>query len=222
MLPQSGSALARRELATRNARWAGALARQLASIGVKPNAVSVGGVVFAAIAGGAFALVPRVQGSGTAAALLFVAAAGIQLRLLCNMLDGMLAVEHRLGSKLGDLYNELPDRLADVIILVGAGYALPRDGHGIVLGWSAAVCAVFTAYVRVLAGSLGVRQHFIGPMAKQHRMFMLTVAALLAISQVLRGRPPHALEVGLIVIVGGAIVTAIRRVARLAAELSGR
>ena len=43
------------------------------------------------------------------------------------------------------------------------------------LGWAAAVLAVLTAYVRVLGGSLGLTQHFIGPMAKQHRMFTLTL-----------------------------------------------
>ena len=43
-------------------------------------------------------------------ALLLLAAAGIQLRLLCNLLDGMLAVEEGFKSKTGDIYNDLPDR----------------------------------------------------------------------------------------------------------------
>jgi phosphatidylglycerophosphate synthase len=42
-------------------------------------------------------------------AVMFVGAmAGIQLRLLCNMLDGMVAVEHKMHSKTGELYNEVP------------------------------------------------------------------------------------------------------------------
>ena len=82
--------------------------------------------------------------------------------------------------------------------------------------------AVFTAYVRVLAGSLRQRQHFIGPMAKQHRMFTLTVATLLAAGEVIADLPSRVLLVGLVVIVAGSVVTAIRRIGRLARELEGR
>ena len=75
-----------------------------------------------------------------------------------------------------------------------------RDSRGArraALGWSAAVAAVFTAYIRVLGGSLGAVQHFIGPMAKQHRMFTLTVGTLLAAVEVSAGMPPRALRVAL-------------------------
>ncbi len=34
--------------------------------------------------------------------------AGIQLRLLCNMLDGMIAVDTNHRTKTGELYNEIP------------------------------------------------------------------------------------------------------------------
>ena len=108
-----------------------------------------------------------------------MAAVAIQLRLLCNLVDGMLAVEEGFSTKTGDIYNDLPDRISDVLILVGAGYSRGSRMRS-TLGWLAAVLAVLTAYVRVLGGSLGVTQHFIGPMAKQHRMFALTIATLLS------------------------------------------
>lgn len=215
------AATPRRKLATRNARWAAALARSLGRAGVRPNAVSIAGVVFAVAAGLALAMTPTVQ-SGTRVALLLAAAACIQLRLLCNLLDGMLAVEEGFKSKTGDLFNDLPDRLADVVILVGAGYAVRGLSYGVPLGWAAAVLAVFTAYVRVLAGSLRQTQRFIGPMAKQHRMFTLTLATLLATAEVLADMPPRAVCFGLVVIVAGSVVTAIRRIARLASELEAR
>ena len=53
--------------------------------------------------------------------------------------------------------------------------------------------AVFTAYVRLLGGSLGMTQHFIGPMAKQHRMFTLTLVTLLAAVESMLGVPPRAM-----------------------------
>lgn len=205
------TAAPRRELATRNRSWARAVAAWLAARGVRPNAVSVASVVVAAITAGAF-----VTGWPLAAA------AGIQLRLLCNMLDGMLAVEGGLKTKTGDIFNELPDRLADVVMLVGAGYALRELPHGPVLGWLAAVLALMTAYVRVLSGSLGLPQHFLGPMAKQHRMFVLTLGALAAAGEALVGRPPRAIAVALGMIVLGSAITTWRRAARLLLDAEAR
>ncbi len=215
------AAAPRRVLATRNASWARALARRLAAWGVRPNAVSIAGVGFAFVCGGAFILSSRVSGGGRAAVLL-AAAACIQLRLVCNLLDGMLAVEEGLKGKAGEIFNDLPDRVADVLILVAAGYAAPPATRGAVLGWAAAVAAVFTAYVRVLAGSLGLRQHFIGPMAKQHRMFTLTVATLAAAAQALAGQSSTAIAAGLALIVAGSVVTAIRRTRRMLDEAVAR
>jgi phosphatidylglycerophosphate synthase len=211
----------RRILATRNARWAKALARCLGRAGVRPNAVSIASVVFASGASLAFSLAPDVE-SGLRAVFLLVAAAAIQLRLLCNLLDGMLAVEEGFRSKAGDIYNDLPDRVADVLILTGAGYALRYLAYGPALGWLAALTAVFTAYVRLLGGSLGVTQPFIGPMAKQHRMFTLTVAALLSAVESQLGLPPRTLRLGLGVIATGSIVTIVRRTRVIVNEVEGR
>jgi phosphatidylglycerophosphate synthase len=55
--------------------------------------------------------------------LLLLAAAGVQFRLLCNLLDGMVAVEVGRKTKGGEVFNELPDRASDVVLLVCAGYA---------------------------------------------------------------------------------------------------
>jgi phosphatidylglycerophosphate synthase len=190
-------------------------------MGVRPNAVSIAGVVFAIGASVAFYAVPELTGGGRAA-LLLVAAASVQLRLLCNLLDGMLAVEEGFKSKTGEIFNDLPDRVADVFILVGAGYSVRYLPYGATLGWAAAVLALFTAYVRILGASLGVTQHFIGPMAKQHRMFTLTVVTLLAAVETLLGMPPLAIRIGLAVIVAGSIVTAFRRARRLVRDVDAR
>jgi phosphatidylglycerophosphate synthase len=211
----------RRVLATRNARWVVALASWLGRIGVRPNAVSIAGVVFALVAAVALGRTSAV-GPSVHVVLLLVAAVGIQLRLLCNLIDGMLAVEGGFKTKTGDLYNDLPDRIADVIILVGAGYAVRALPYGLTLGWSAAVLAVFTAYVRVLGGALRLEQHFVGPMAKQHRMFTLTLASLLSTVEAVANLPPRVMYGGLVLIVTGSIITAIRRIRRLARELEWR
>lgn len=210
----------RRELRTRNAGWARRLARQLARLGVRPNAVSIASVGFAAGAGICLATAPVARG-GARAALLVAAAALVQLRLLCNLLDGMLAVEQGLAAPNGVLYNEIPDRIADVLVLAGAGYAESAP-WGAALGWTAAALALFTAYVRVLGGSLGVTQSFAGPMAKQHRMFTLTVAAMTSAAETWLGLPMRALPLGLSIVVFGSIMTIGRRIHRMSKELEAR
>jgi phosphatidylglycerophosphate synthase len=193
---------------------------------VRPNVISLGSVGFAAIAGLALlATFWSCTGFGTTA-LFVAAAAGIQLRLLCNLMDGMVAVEGGMGGPLGNLYNDLPDRFADVFILLGAGYAV-RDWEcgaldGATLGWLAALAAVLTAYVRVLGAQAGAQQYFLGPMAKPHRMALMTLACLLAAGERLLGWPPRVLAAVLGLIVVGCAITSVRRLVRIAADLRAR
>ncbi len=165
----------RRPLACRQTRWARAMANALAKTRVTPNQVSGTSMVMALIAGAGLALAGYVQGGWQVTALI-AAALFIQLRLLCNLLDGMLAVEAGRASPEGPFWNEVPDRVADLVILVGAGF-----GAGAVwLGWAAGAFAIGTAYLRAFGQSLGQPADFSGPMAKQHRMAVMTGAALLA------------------------------------------
>ncbi len=209
----------RRHLRTRERRSSQVLAATLGKMGVRPNAVSLLSIVFAAVAGGALWSFGALAGGWS---LLLIAALSIQLRLLCNMLDGLLAVEGGFKSALGDLYNEIPDRVADALILVGAGYAIQSLPYGEVLGWTAALLAITTAYVRLLAGSLGAKQLFIGPMAKQHRMFVLTTGCLAAAVEHASRGTVQSLYLAVVLIVAGAAVTVVRRTARLAGELKTR
>jgi phosphatidylglycerophosphate synthase len=211
----------RRPLATRHAAWARSLARWLANAYVMPNSISLASVVFAAGGCAAFAVVPDIDATPRVVAFV-LAALAIQLRLLCNLLDGMIAVEEGFKTKSGDIFNDVPDRVADVLLLAGAGYGLRDIANGPELGWLAAVLALFTAYVRVLGGSLGVAQSFTGPMAKQHRMFALTIASLgAAVESSWRGSR-NAMWLGLLIIVIGSMLTAARRIQSIVAEIDAR
>ena len=160
----------RRPLTSRDADIARRVAARLIARNVSANAVSVSSMGFAAVA--ALCLVETRTASGSAIRILFVLAAlFVQLRLLANLLDGMIAVGSRRASAVGEIYNEVPDRVADVLILVGAGFAL---GGVPALGYLAALAAVFTAYLRALGNSAGVRALFSGPMAKPQRMATIT------------------------------------------------
>jgi phosphatidylglycerophosphate synthase len=211
----------RRPLKTRERRWAHSLARWLAARGVRPNAVSAASVLFAALAG--LCLHLSFEKSSEISALLLVGAAAlVQLRLLCNMLDGLIAVEGGLGSPAGEVWNDLPDRFADALILVGAGLAVRRMPAGVTLGWIAALLAVLTAYVRVLGGALGLPQSFAGPMAKQTRMFFVTLGCLAAAAEAALGRRPIGLYATLLVVASGSAVTVVARTARIVRQLSAR
>ena len=132
--------LTRRPIKARDTNWAASSARWLARVGLRPNQISVLSVVFAGLAAGSLALTPSSPAHWQI--ILYVAAAAcIQLRLLCNLFDGMVAVEGGLKTKSGEIYNELPDRLSDALALVGAGYAFPAQQWSHSLGWAGAVLA---------------------------------------------------------------------------------
>ncbi len=198
----------RRPLKSRGNRWAVLAAQWLARVPVRPNHISLLSVAFAVAAG---------------ISLLFeyflAAAALIQLRLLCNLLDGMVAIEGGLKSKSGEIYNDLPDRISDAVILVLAGYSLGWPTWGRELGWGAALLAVMTAYARVLGGAVGLPQDFRGPMAKPHRMAVLTLGAVGAAIESGFGVAPRSLSISLGVIVIGSMATTMRRTARIVHQL---
>ena len=102
--------------------------------------------------------------------LLFVAPGLCYLRLWCNMLDGMVALASGKASWRGEIINELPDRISDVLIFVGvahSGLAAPALGY-----WSA-IMALLTAYVGTLGQAVGAKREFGGVMAKPWRMVWL-------------------------------------------------
>ena len=139
------------------------------------------------------------------------------------MLDGMVAVESGKSSPLGQLYNEVPDRISDAATLIGLGYAAGSDP---LAGLAAACVAVFVAYVRVQARVAGAPMDFCGPQAKPHRMFVATLAALWAGLAPAAWQPAWGAEgrlgaaaAALSIVIAGGLFTAGRRLMRAAAHL---
>jgi len=211
----------RRPIKARNTRWAAHVAAWLARVGVRPNVISLASALFAGGAGLCLVLTGRT--TGNLQPWLFLTAAGlIQMRLLCNLFDGMVAVEGGYRTRSGEIFNELPDRFADAFIFVGAGYASVRLDWAPVVGWLCAVLAVLTAYVRALGASAGASQQFCGPMAKQHRMAVMTLACCASAVLGWCGMQWPVVAGALILIGGGSVITVIRRVVRIVRELEGR
>jgi phosphatidylglycerophosphate synthase len=212
----------RRPLATRGLAVSGMAARALARTGITPNQISTVGMVFGLASGvalGATALVAdpwwRV--------LFFAGAALTQFRLLCNMLDGMVALEQQSSSRLGELFNEIPDRVSDSATLIGLGFAL---GGNVELGFAAALLAMFTAYIRAMGKAAGAPQQFCGPMSKPQRMFTVTAVAAWCALTPLAWQPTVQLwaplglpALALLLICAGAAVASVRRLLRVAKSL---
>ncbi len=202
----------RRPIATRDRKWAQRAAAWLAQKNITPNRISQASILFAAIAGVAFWL-----SNGSSAVWLIITALSVQGRLLCNLFDGMVAVEGGREEPDGPFWNEAPDRYADILILVGMGLGSGAPA----LGWAAATMAVLTAYTREAGVAQGLDADFAGPMAKQHRMALATLAAVVAVFlPVMFGFA--TLELALWAILAGAGFTAARRGKRMIAKLKSR
>lgn len=211
----------RRPIASRDKTWAQRAAKFLASRGVTPNFVSGASVFFAALAALCLICAGQVSSPGARAALFFGAGLCVQARLLCNLFDGMLAVEFGKGSALGPLWNDFPDRPADVLILVGCGYS-GGPAWMPVVGWIAASLALLTAYTRVLGAAVGGGEHFVGPMSKPHRMALVTVAAVLTVPETFLFWPQRVMALALILICLGCLWTTGRRLKLIAAGLKDK
>ncbi|MGB9473776.1 MAG: CDP-alcohol phosphatidyltransferase family protein [Candidatus Udaeobacter sp.] len=209
----------RRPIATRNRKWAQDATAWLASRNVSPDAISIAGMCACIVAGIALGMT-----SVTNYRILWlIAALGAQLRLTANMLDGMVAIASGRTSKTGELYNEVPDRISDAAVFIGAGFAF---GGNITLGYIATILAVFTAYVRAAGKIAGAPNEFCGPMAKQHRMLVITLICVYAAItpsswQIIRFNDSQIglMTLGLLIIITGCVITVIRRVGRIADAL---
>ena len=207
-VPSEKEVEGRREIASRNTRWAQTVSNRLSGWGITPNQISLLSIVFSAIGGGILLWqVFRPDFSVYIALIVYIMC--IQLRLLCNLFDGMVAVEGNKKSPNGDLYNDIPDRFSDALLIIPAGYV--AGGIGVELAWLAALLATMTAYFRWIGAYKTNNHYFEGPMAKQHRMALLTVCAAIALIVAHEEYVSLVFLFALIIMNVGLIATLIRR-----------
>lgn len=198
----------RRPIKSRSAKWAEFSAQKLVLWGITPNAVSMISIFFAVIGAGILII------SKSPIALILVVVM-IQARLICNLLDGMVAIEGGKKTPVGAMYNEIPDRFADSFLIIALGYAIGIEW----LGWAGALMAMFTAYIRLLGGSLGLAQDFRGPMAKQHRMAVMSIACIAGAVEGLMFSTNYALVIAAWIIFLGSFITVFTRMSAIANAL---
>jgi phosphatidylglycerophosphate synthase len=147
------------------------------------------------------------------------------LRLWLNMLDGMVAMASGKASPRGEILNDLPDRISDVIIFVAVahgGLCSPFSGY-----W-AAVFALLTAYVGMFGQAVGVQREFSGVMSKPWRMVTLHLGAWLALFLLWRGHritvcgPLTILDCTCLLVMAGCVQTITVRLKRIFASLAAQ
>jgi phosphatidylglycerophosphate synthase len=216
-------ASSRRPIGVRTHQWSVQGAKWLTARAIKPNWISWASIGFAGISAASFFIAGALTDFGRSFFLL-LAILGIVARLLANMMDGMVAVEGGLGEADGPVWNELPDRISDALIFVGAGAGLAiADSGPEALGWLAAILAIMCAYVRELGtqltGALGHKPDFSGPLAKQQRMAVIGVGALVGMFEGAWGWDFIAIKIALWVVIIGTTFTIFKRTRTLIKRL---
>ncbi len=211
----------RRPLKVRGSIWSKNIANYLSKKNITPNQISVLSIVFSFISAIFILLIPA-DHSYEIWLNSILAAFFIQMRLLCNLFDGMVALEGGKSTKSGELYNDIPDRISDSILFIAVGYTISVVSWGVELGYFAALVAMMTAYVRVLGASMDAGSCFKGPMAKQHRMAILTLSLLLTPISIIVAEQNYVLFLALLMIAIGSLVTVINRTYTIYATLEGK
>ena len=209
----------RRPIAGMFRRTADTAVRWCVTHNVHPDTVSYASVAAAVMAAICFALAGRWPW------LLIIAPGFCYLRLWCNMLDGMVALASGKASPRGEIVNELPDRVSDVLIFVGvahSGLCSPYSGY-----WTA-IAALFVAYVGMLGQAVGVHRDFSGPMSKPWRMVALHVGAWVQYTAILLNKTetPIAglslLDLTCVTILAGCALTVVIRLRRILRALTAK
>lgn len=188
-------------------------------LNIHPDAISYASVIAAAIASFCF------WKSGLHPWLLIVAPLLCYLRLWFNMLDGMVALASGKASWRGEILNDLPDRISDVLIFVGVAHSGWTNPF---LGYWAAIFALLTAYVGMFGQAVGVQREFSGVMSKPWRMVTLHVGAWLTLGYFAwhNGRLPSAtltiLDWACVVVVAGCVETMAVRLRRIMTALRAK
>lgn len=178
-MSESYEPASRRPIADLFRRTAHAALRVAVRAGIHPDVFSYASIVAAAVSGWLF------WQSATHPRYLAVAVAFALLRLWLNMFDGMVALAAGKASKKGEIINDLPDRVSDVLIFAGvahSGWCHPLSAYWV------AIAALIVAYVGLFGQAVRVQREFSGVMAKPWRIVTLSIGALATMFLVLADR----------------------------------
>ena len=135
------------------------------------------------------------------------------------MLDGMVALAAGKASRRGEILNDLPDRISDVIIFVGVAHSGLLNP---IFGYWAAIAALLTAYVGLFGQALGVQREFGGIMSKPWRMVALHIGAWLEFLSYRSVGGFTILDWTCFIVIAGCVQTIVVRLKRITAALQDK
>lgn len=204
--------VSRRPIADVFRRTANGAVRVCLRLNIHPDAISYLSIVAAAAAAICF------WQAGRWPWLLILGPGFCYARLWCNMLDGMVALASGKASWRGEILNDLPDRISDVLIFAGVAHS---GLNSIVSGYWAAIFAVLTAYVGLFGQAVGVQREFSGLMSKPWRMVTLHIGAWITLGLIwwnhgdIQWGPGTVLDWTCAVVILGCLQTIWIRLARI-------
>ena len=209
----------RRPIAQIFRRTAETATRLCVRLGIHPDAISYLSILAALAAAICF------WKSSKCPWLLIIATLFCFLRLWFNMLDGMVAVAAGKASARGEILNDLPDRISDVIIFAGVAHSGWMNPF---IAYWAAIFAVLTAYVGLFGQAIGGRRQFGGVMSKPWRMVALSLGAWATFA--CRSYPDGTIAFGgltildwtCLVVIAGCLQTIVVRLKRITASLDNK
>ena len=178
------------------------------SRGVSADVLTLAAVPVAALGGLCLAL------SDSAPVLLLLVPFLAALRLILNLVDGQVARQAGTTHPMGEVLNELGDRIADVLFIGGLAF-VPEVGP--LLALSAAIAALLASYVGITSRAVGASRQYGGLMSKPGRMMALAVAAPLAF--VLAAAWPLVVAAWLILV--GSLLTLVQRILATRSAIEG-
>lgn len=149
--------------------WSDPVGRTLFRLHLRPNHLTLIGLVVSLFAAGAF-----IAGHLRSAGLLLIVAG------LCDLFDGSLARASGQVTAFGAFLDSVIDRYSDLVVLLGIVVLLARtpNARGALVAMAGVVGSVMVSYTKARAESIGVECR-VGMMERPERMLCLIAGAML-------------------------------------------
>jgi CDP-diacylglycerol--glycerol-3-phosphate 3-phosphatidyltransferase len=142
---------------------------KLYKAGVTANQITIVAILFSMALGIGFWFHPYGQ-------LFLIIPVGLFFRMALNALDGMMARNYNMQSKIGEVLNEFGDVVSDLFIYLPLIKLVGVEWY-VVVGF--AILAILNEFAGVLAKIIGGERRYGGPMGKSDRAFLVGLICLL-------------------------------------------
>ena len=145
------------------------MVKQMASIGITANQVTLAAALGSVIVGIILAVYSHIS------LLFLLVPIWMFVRMALNAVDGMLAREFDQKSKLGAYLNEVCDVVSDAALYLPFALVAPFDVVNVAL---VVFLAILTEFVGVLGLTVGASRRYDGPLGKSDRAFVFGALGL--------------------------------------------